>query len=66
MAPSKPPSKPPGPKTFIEIVLLDDNGKPVAGEAYKIVLPDGNDSALEELMHKWRDEHPYNPRSELG
>ena len=32
----------------------------------KIVLPDGNDSELEQLMQKWRDEHPYNPRSDLG
>jgi DnaJ-class molecular chaperone len=41
----------------------------VSGDLFvttKIILPDGNDSALEELMHKWRDEHPYNPRSELG
>lgn len=32
----------------------------------KIVLPDGNDSELEHLMQKWRDGHPYNPRSDLG
>ncbi|MFO1108022.1 MAG: DnaJ C-terminal domain-containing protein [Bradyrhizobium sp.] len=32
----------------------------------KIVLPDGNDSELEKLMEKWRDGHPYNPRSDLG
>ena len=32
----------------------------------KIVLPDGNDSELEQLMQKWRDGHPYNPRSDLG
>lgn len=41
----------------------------VSGDLFvttKIILPDGNDSALEELMHKWRDEHPYNLRSELG
>ena len=41
----------------------------VSGDLFvttKIILPDGNDSALEELMHKWRDEHPYNPRSKLG
>ena len=31
----------------------------------KIILPDGNDSELEQLMQKWRDGHPYNPRSDL-
>ena len=32
----------------------------------KIVLPDGNDFELEQLMQKWRDGHPYNPRNDLG
>jgi DnaJ-class molecular chaperone len=32
----------------------------------RIILPDGNDSELEQLMQKWRDGHPYNPRSDLG
>lgn len=32
----------------------------------RIMLPDGNDAALEALMEKWRDQHPYNPRSGLG
>jgi DnaJ-class molecular chaperone len=31
----------------------------------RIMLPDGNDSELEALMQKWRDGHPYNPRSDL-
>jgi DnaJ-class molecular chaperone len=31
----------------------------------RIMLPDGNDSELEALMQKWRDAHPYNPRSDL-
>ena len=31
----------------------------------RIMLPDGNDSDLEALMQKWRDGHPYNPRSDL-
>jgi len=31
----------------------------------RIMLPDGNDSELEALMQKWRDMHPYNPRSDL-
>jgi DnaJ-class molecular chaperone len=32
----------------------------------KIILPDGNDAELEALMEKWRDGHPYNPRSDFG
>jgi DnaJ-class molecular chaperone len=32
----------------------------------RIMLPDGNDAELETLMQKWRDKHPYNPRSGLG
>jgi DnaJ-class molecular chaperone len=32
----------------------------------RIILPDGNDSELEALMQKWRDGHPYHPRSDLG
>src|SRR3954470_13431975 len=32
----------------------------------RIMLPDGNDADLEALMQKWRADHPYNPRSELG
>jgi DnaJ-class molecular chaperone len=31
----------------------------------RIMLPDGNDAELESLMRKWRDGHPYNPRSDL-
>ena len=32
----------------------------------RIMLPDGNDADLEALMTKWRDRHPYNPRSNLS
>jgi DnaJ-class molecular chaperone len=32
----------------------------------RIMLPDGNDTELEALMQKWREGHPYNPRSDLG
>ncbi|WP_027578927.1 DnaJ C-terminal domain-containing protein [Bradyrhizobium sp. Ai1a-2] len=32
----------------------------------RIILRDGNDAELEALMQKWRDQHPYNPRSDLG
>src|SRR4051812_554691 len=40
-----------------------------AGDLYfitRIMLPDGNDAELETLMQKWRDSHPYHPRSDLG
>src|SRR3954447_3258473 len=40
-----------------------------SGDLYfttRIMLPDGNDADLEALMERWRDDHPYNPRSELG
>jgi DnaJ-class molecular chaperone len=51
---------------------LKGKGLPKAGGAgdlfvtTKIILPDGNDTELEQLMQKWRDGHPYNPRSDLG
>jgi DnaJ-class molecular chaperone len=32
----------------------------------RVMLPDGNDAELEALMQKWRDLHPYDPRSDLG
>jgi len=32
----------------------------------RIMLPDGNNAELEELMQKWRDTHPYNPRSDFS
>jgi DnaJ-class molecular chaperone len=31
----------------------------------RIMLPDGHDANLETLMQKWRDSHPYNPRSDM-
>lgn len=51
---------------------LKGKGLPKSGGAgdlfvtTKIILPDGNDAELEHLMEKWRDGHPYNPRSDLG
>ena len=51
---------------------LKGKGLPTAGGngdlfvTMRIILPDGNDSELEALMQKWRDSHPYNPRSDLG
>ncbi len=44
-------------------------GKAAAGDLYvtaKIVLPDGKDSELEELMKKWREQKPHDPRSTMG
>jgi DnaJ-class molecular chaperone len=41
----------------------------VSGDLYvttRIILPDGNDADLEALMQTWRDQHPYNPRGDLG
>ena len=52
---------------------LKGKGLPKAGGASgdlfvttRIMLPDGHDAELEALMQKWRDGHPYNPRSDLG
>jgi DnaJ-class molecular chaperone len=51
---------------------LKGKGLPKAGGAGdllvtpRIILPDGNDAELEALMQKWRDGHPYNPRSDFG
>jgi DnaJ-class molecular chaperone len=32
----------------------------------KIVLPDGKDAQLEELMREWRENNPHDPRSHMG
>ena len=32
----------------------------------RIVLPEGEDGDLQELMRKWRDAKPYDPRKDLG
>jgi DnaJ-class molecular chaperone len=54
------------------IFRLKGKGLPKAGATgdlfvtIRIMLPDGNDAELEALMEKWRDHHPYNPRSGLG
>ena len=54
------------------IFRLKGKGLPKAGAAgdlfvtTRIILPDGNDAELEALMEKWRDGHPYNPRSDFG
>ena len=31
----------------------------------RVVLPEGSDPELEDLMRKWRDEKPYDPRSDM-
>lgn len=43
-------------------------GKTGTGDLYaavRIVLPEQGDTALEELMQKWRDQKPYNPRKDF-
>jgi len=43
-------------------------GKDGAGDLYatvRIVLPDGSDPELEELMRKWRSSKPYDPRRDM-
>lgn len=52
---------------------LKGKGLPKGGSATgdlfvttRIMLPDGHDAELEALMQKWRDGHPYHPRSDLG
>ena len=32
----------------------------------RIVLPEGGDAELEELMKKWRDGKPYDPRRDMS
>jgi DnaJ-class molecular chaperone len=50
---------------------LKGKGMPKAGGAgdlyyiTRVMLPDGNDAELEALMEKWRDDKPYNPRSDF-
>jgi DnaJ-class molecular chaperone len=54
------------------IFRLKGKGLPKAGASgdlfvtTRIILPDGNNAELESLMEKWRDMHPYNPRSDVG
>jgi DnaJ-class molecular chaperone len=54
------------------VFRLKGKGLPKAGGTgdlfvtTRIILPDGNDADLEALMEKWREGHPYNPRSDFG
>jgi DnaJ-class molecular chaperone len=44
-------------------------GKDGAGDLYatiRIMLPESGDADLEELMKKWRDEKPYDPRRDMS
>ena len=44
-------------------------GKGGAGDLYatvRIMLPDGGDNELDELMKKWREGKPYDPRKGMG
>ena len=44
-------------------------GKDGAGDLYvtaRIVLPEHGDTELEELMRKWRDSKPYDPRRDMS
>jgi len=51
---------------------LKGKGLPAKGAAgdllasVRIVLPDDKDDALSELMKKWRERKPYDPRKDLG
>jgi len=42
-----------------------DGGKGDLLAAVRIVLPDDSDNELKELMKKWRDDKPYDPRGDL-
>jgi DnaJ-class molecular chaperone len=46
--------------------LPDRTGKGDLLATIRIVLPDAADSELEDLMRKWRDERPYDPRKDIG
>jgi len=45
------------------------SGKGATGDLFvtvRIVLPERDDKALDELMRSWRDEKPYDPRKDQG
>jgi DnaJ-class molecular chaperone len=46
--------------------LPTKTGKGDLYAAVRIMLPDGKDDELEELMRKWRESKPYDPRKDLG
>ena len=56
------------------VLRLRGKGLPATGDAaagdllatVRIVLPSAEDPELTELMRKWRDRKPYDPRSGRG
>ena len=46
--------------------LPTKDGKGDLYAAIRIMLPDGKDEELDELMRKWREGKPYDPRKDLG
>lgn len=46
--------------------LPDKTGKGDLLATIRIVLPEATDTELDELMRKWRDSKPYDPRKDLG
>jgi DnaJ-class molecular chaperone len=46
--------------------LPTKDGKGDLYATIRIVLPEGNDEELDELMRKWRDGKPYDPRKDLS
>jgi hypothetical protein len=45
------------------------SAKDGAGDLFvtaRIVLPEGGDAELEELMRRWRDSKPYDPRRDMS
>jgi DnaJ-class molecular chaperone len=46
--------------------LPDKSGTGDLLATVRIVMPDTADPELEELMRKWRDERPYDPRRDIG
>ena len=54
------------------VFRLKGKGLPTKGghgdlyAAVRIVLPEGSDSELEQLMRKWREQKPYDPRKDMA
>jgi DnaJ-class molecular chaperone len=46
--------------------LPTKDGKGDLYATIRVALPDGKDEELDELMRKWRDSRPYDPRKDLG
>jgi DnaJ-class molecular chaperone len=46
--------------------LPSKNGRGDLFAGVRVVLPEGSDADLEELMRKWRETKPYDPRKDMG